>query len=70
MSNTIVKIHRRIKNGMYTDKYTVTYTSGRRRDFTIIGRMIDKHFDFIMNAKCTPFYKKDGSHTADIFTIA
>lgn len=70
MKGTIAKITRTIKNGMYTNKYTVYFTNGYHRDFTINGEMIDKHFDFIMKAKCTPFYKKDGRHTADIFTIA
>lgn len=67
----IVKIIRGYKNGMYKDKYWVYYESGRRvyADLKKTFEMPKTHFDFIMNAKCTPRYnKRTGEHIDDIFT--
>ena len=64
----IISITRPIRNGMYTDKYTVRYQNGWK-DYTINGAMIKKHFEFIMKAKVERKYSNvTGRHTADIFT--
>lgn len=66
----ITQITRFYKNGMYTDNYSVRYQSGDYREYTIKGKMINKHFDFMMNAKCEPIYsEKDGRHFADRFIV-
>lgn len=65
----IKMITRPINNGMYSNTYEVFYTTGAKRRYTIIGQMNEKHFDFIMNAKCMPIYNKHtGIHTRDVFT--
>lgn len=64
----IVKMVRPVKNGMYTDKYTVTYESGVTRTFTIKGGMIKSHLDFMMSADVEVRRAANGKHTSDVFT--
>ena len=64
----IVKMVRPVKNGMYTDKYTVIYESGVTRTFTIKGGMIKSHLDFMMSADVDVRRAASGKHTADVFT--
>lgn len=63
----ITQITRYIKNGMYDDTYTVCYGKSNYKRYTIKGEMINKHFDFIMNAKCEEIYKADEKHVGDRF---
>lgn len=65
---TIVKMTRPVKNGMYTDKYTVTYESGVTRTFKIVGGMIKVHLDFMMSADVEVIRTASGKHTCDVFT--
>lgn len=66
----ITQITRPYKSGMYTDTYTVLYQNGDYREYKIKGAMINKHFDFIMNAKCEPIYNnKNGRHVGDRFIV-
>lgn len=73
MKATIKSINRTIKNGMYSDKYMVTYTSGRKIwvDLKKVGEMPQTHFKFMMNAKCISIYANkhngdfEGQHIAD-----
>lgn len=65
----IVKMVRPVKNGMYADKYTVTYESGVTRTFTIKGGMIKSHLDFMMNADVDVRRAANGNHTSDVFTL-
>lgn len=65
---TIVRMNRPVKNGMYTDKYTVTYESGATRTFTIKGGMIKSHLDFMMSADVEVRRAASGKHTSDVFT--
>lgn len=68
-NSTITAIHRPITNGMYNDTYTVIYSNGIRRNYTIKGAMNKKHFEFIQSATVESKYSKHtGKHTADIFT--
>lgn len=68
-NSTITAIHRPITNGMYNDTYTVIYSNGIRRNYTIKGAMNKKHFEFIQSATVESRYSKHtGKHTADIFT--
>lgn len=61
------------KNGMYKDKYLVTYESGRRvwYDLNKFVSMPLSHFMFMMTAKCIPIYANkhngdyEGQHIAD-----
>lgn len=69
MKRTIKEITRFKVNGMYEDKYTVHYANGMRRKYIINGEMINKHFEFMMNAKCEPIIKNDGKHVGDKFII-
>ena len=66
MYGIIKSIYIPYKNGMYSDKYMVTYRSGRKiwYDLKKTGEMIESHFDFIMNAKCVSIYanKYNGTH--------
>lgn len=64
----IVKMVRPVKNGMYTDKYTVTYESGVTRTFKIVGGMIKSHLDFMMSADVEVIRADNGKHTSDVFT--
>lgn len=48
------------KNGMHLDTYVVWYENRESRTFKIKGKMINKHFDFIMNAKCETRRNKHG----------
>lgn len=64
----IVKMVRPVKNGMYTDKYTVTYESGVTRTFKIVGGMIKSHLDFMMSADVKVIRTESGKHTSDVFT--
>lgn len=64
----IVKMVRPVKNGMYTDKYTVTYESGVTRTFKIVGGMIKSHFSFMMSADVEVIRTESGKHTSDVFT--
>lgn len=64
----IAYIIRPITNGMYNDTYTVYYTNGTRRRYTINGAMNRKHFEFIQSATVEAFYSKwTGAHKHDIF---
>lgn len=65
---TIVKMVRPVKNGMYIDKYTVTYESGVTRTFKIVGGMIKSHLDFMMSADVEVIRTESGKHTSDVFT--
>lgn len=73
MKATIKSIYRAYKNGMYKDKYIVTYESGHKvwYDLNKIGSMPESHFNFMMNAKCLPIYANkhngdhEGQHIAD-----
>lgn len=68
-NSTITAIHRPITNGMYNDTYTVIYSNGIRRNYTIKGAMNKKHFEFIQSATVESRYSKHtGKHTVDIFT--
>ncbi len=61
-------IIRPITNGMYDDTYTVYYSNGTRRRYTINGAMLKAHFEFIQNATVESFYSKwTGVHKHDIF---
>ena len=61
-------IIRPIINGMYSDTYTVYYSNGTRRRYTINGVMNKTHFEFIQNATVEAFYSKwAGAHKHDIF---
>ena len=67
----IAYIIRPITNGMYNDTYTVYYTNGTRRRYTINGAMNKKHFEFIQSAIVEAFYSKwTGAHKHDIFRPA
>lgn len=67
----IAYIIRPITNGMYNDTYTVYYTNGTRRRYTINGAMNKKHFEFIQSATVEAFYSKwTGAHKHDIFRSA
>lgn len=67
----IAYIIRPITNGMYNDTYTVYYTNGTRRRYTINGAMNKKHFEFIQSAIVESFYSKwTGAHKHDIFRPA
>lgn len=70
----IKRIEMKYINGMYSDVYTVTYKSGvtRRYDIRKNGcKMINKHFDFIINAKVRPIYNKwTGTHVFDVYEMA
>lgn len=67
----IAYIIRPITNGMYNDTYTVYYTNGTRRRYTINGAMNKKHFEFIQSATVEAFYSKwTGAHKHDIFRPA
>lgn len=68
--NNIRKITRYIKDGMYIDRYTVFYYSGKFRDYTIKGAMLTKHFDFICTARVTECYNKKGEHVRDEFLLS
>ena len=71
----IKSIYRGYNNGMYKDKYLVTYESGRKvwYDLKKLGEMPESHFEFIINAKCIPIYANkyngthEGEHLADKF---
>lgn len=65
---TIIRMTRPVNNGMYTDKYTVTYESGVTRTFTIKGGMIKSHLDFMMTADVEVRRAASGKHTSDVFT--
>lgn len=65
----IVKMVRPVKNGMYTDKYTVTYESGVTRTFAIKGGMIKSHLDFMMTADVDVRRAANGKRTSDVFTL-
>lgn len=68
-NSTITAIHRPITNGMYNDTYTVIYSNGIRRNYTIKGAMNKKHFEFIQSATVESRYSKHtGKHTSDVFT--
>ena len=61
-------IIRPIINGMYSDTYTVYYSNGTRRRYTINGVMNKTHFEFSQNATVEAFYSKwTGAHKHDIF---
>lgn len=73
MKAKIKSMYRPYKNGMYTDKYLVTYDSGRNvwYDLNKFVSMPLRHFMFMMNAKCVPIYANkhngeyEGQHIAD-----
>lgn len=73
MKNKIKSIYRAYKNGMYKDKYIVTYESGRKvwYDLNKLGSMPKSHFEFMMSAKCIPIYASnyngnyEGQHIGD-----
>lgn len=73
MKGIIKSIYRAYKNGMHSDKYLVTYKSGKKiwYDLKKIGEMPESHFEFMMNAKCVPIYANkyngthEGQHLAD-----
>lgn len=68
--SNIREIHRYIKNGMYTENYTVVYRDGNKRMYTIHGTMINKHLMAMLNAEyCFKKYSKSGKHIKDVYWI-
>ncbi len=64
----IKSIYRPIKNGMYTNNYYVCYENEEARQYKIKFEMLNKHFNFMMNAATVERIESvSGKHIADRF---